>query len=216
LKLIFIYGPPSVGKLSVAKELARLTGFKLFHNHVSIEFVKSIFEFGSPAFWRLGDKYRREMLEEAAKAGISTIFTLVYARGVDDAFVKDILRRVQRHDGKVCFVRLHCDPEILIRRVRNRSRRNYSKVRSKSALAHMFKTYKMTEAVPFVKSLSIDTGVKTPIQAARLISRFYKLPKKRSQKQVIPIGDFRKKSRRGITCNMEQRSSPLACLLLSS
>ena len=34
MKLVFIYGPPAVGKLTVAKELAALTGFKVFHNQV--------------------------------------------------------------------------------------------------------------------------------------------------------------------------------------
>jgi len=41
---------PASGKLTVATELAKLTRFKLFHNHVSIQFVKSIFEFGTKPF----------------------------------------------------------------------------------------------------------------------------------------------------------------------
>src|SRR5207249_6103945 len=51
MRLVFIYGPPASGKLTVATELAKLTGFKLFHNHVSIQFVQSIFEFGTKTFW---------------------------------------------------------------------------------------------------------------------------------------------------------------------
>jgi tRNA uridine 5-carbamoylmethylation protein Kti12 len=77
MRLIFIYGPPASGKLTVATELVKLTGFKLFHNHVSIQFVQSIFEFGTKTFWRLTSKYRLEMLEEASKAGVNVIFTFV-------------------------------------------------------------------------------------------------------------------------------------------
>jgi tRNA uridine 5-carbamoylmethylation protein Kti12 len=69
MRLIFIYGPPAVGKLTVTTELAKVTGFKLFHNHVSIQFVQSIFEFGTRQFWKLTDKFRLSIFEEAAKEG---------------------------------------------------------------------------------------------------------------------------------------------------
>src|SRR6266700_3423248 len=106
MKLVFIYGPPASGKLTVARELSKLTGFKLFDNHVSIRFVESLFDFGTRPFLRLTGKYRMEMIETAAKEGIDTIFTFVYGKTVDDPFVREIKRKVSRHGGKVCFVRL--------------------------------------------------------------------------------------------------------------
>ena len=59
-KLVFTYGPPAVGKLTVAAELARIMGFKLYRNHVSVDAVKLVFEFVTPTFRRLVDKHRRE------------------------------------------------------------------------------------------------------------------------------------------------------------
>jgi tRNA uridine 5-carbamoylmethylation protein Kti12 len=53
MELIIIHGPPAAGKLTVANEVAKLTGFKVFHNHLSIDCVKPVFEFGSEAFWRI-------------------------------------------------------------------------------------------------------------------------------------------------------------------
>jgi tRNA uridine 5-carbamoylmethylation protein Kti12 len=100
MKLVFIYGPPASGKLTVAKELAKLTGFKLFHNHVSMQFVESLFEFGTRPFSRLTDKYRTEMLEEAAKQKVDTIFTFVYGKTTDDPFVRKIMRKVNLHGGQ--------------------------------------------------------------------------------------------------------------------
>lgn len=178
MKLVFIYGPPAVGKLSVATELAKLTGFKLYHNHVSVEFVKSIFQFGTPTFWRLVDKFRREMLEEAAKEGIDVIFTFVYGRGVDDEFVRDVRRRVESHDGKVCFVRLYCDRDELLRRVGAGSRKKFGKLTTKSGLIRMFRKFDLAAEVPAAKSLSVDTTNRSPRQAAKEISLYYKLPSK--------------------------------------
>lgn len=78
MNLIFIYGAPAVGKLTVAKELAEKTGYKLFHNHLTVDLVRSFFEYGSEQAARLSEKFRLEMFEEAAKAKLpGIIFTYV-------------------------------------------------------------------------------------------------------------------------------------------
>src|SRR2546422_11399748 len=129
MKLVFIYGPPASGKLTVGTELAKLTGFKLFHNHVSIQFVQSIFEFGTKTFWRLTGKYRMEMLEAAAKEGIDTIFTFVYSKDdEDDQFVKHVVQHVRSRGGQVLFVRLYCEREELVKRVKRSQRKRMGKV----------------------------------------------------------------------------------------
>ena len=43
--LVIIFGPPAVGKMTVGSELAKLTGLKLFHNHMTIEPLLELFEF---------------------------------------------------------------------------------------------------------------------------------------------------------------------------
>src|SRR2546427_8783236 len=135
MRLVFIYGPPASGKLTVAAELAELTGFKLFHNHVSIQFVQSIFEFGTKTFWRLIGKYRLEMIEQAAKDGIDTIFTFVYSKGEDDRFVGDVLKSVRSHRGRVCFVRIYCEREELVKRVKTSRRKSMGKVSTEKMLS---------------------------------------------------------------------------------
>lgn len=67
MKLIILYGPPGVGKLTVAKELAKLTGYKVFHNHLTIEPLAALFEWGSAPYNRLIHKFRSELLEAAAR-----------------------------------------------------------------------------------------------------------------------------------------------------
>jgi ATP-dependent Lon protease len=46
--LLFVLGPPAVGKMTVGNAIAEITGLKLFHNHLTIEPVLRLFEFGSP------------------------------------------------------------------------------------------------------------------------------------------------------------------------
>jgi AAA domain len=175
MKLVFIYGPPASGKLTVARELAKLTGFRVFHNHVSIEFVQSLFEFGTKPFLRLTDKYRTEMIEEAAKEGVNTIFTFVYGKPEDDPFVRKIIRKVNGHGGEVCFVRLHCDRDELERRVDNKARSSLGKITTKKLLNYVFKKFDLDSAVPFQPSLMIDTGTRSPRKAARTIAQHYSL-----------------------------------------
>jgi shikimate kinase len=39
MNFILITGPQAVGKMTVGQELEKITGLKLFHNHMSIELV---------------------------------------------------------------------------------------------------------------------------------------------------------------------------------
>src|SRR6478609_6185984 len=105
MNLIFLYGPPATGKLTVAQELVKLTGYKLLHNHLTVDLVSAFFDFESEQAQRLSSKFRLEMLEEAAKTNIpGIIFTYVYAKDLDDQFVKSVIDSITPFDGKVLFV----------------------------------------------------------------------------------------------------------------
>lgn len=176
MKLIFIYGPPAAGKLTVAKELARATGFKLFHNHLSVDLLAPVFEFGSRPFFRLIDKFRLEIIEEAAKEKISgLIFTFCYAPGIDDAFVESVVQAVERHYGQVCFVQLYCDRALLEQRVTDRSRGSHGKLNDVEALREFLDRYDMFSVVAKYESLSIDNSALTPPDVARKITARYEL-----------------------------------------
>jgi tRNA uridine 5-carbamoylmethylation protein Kti12 len=180
VKLIFIYGPPAVGKLTVAKQLAKLTGFRLYHNHVSVDFVKSVFDFGTPAFWRMVDRVRRDVIEEAAKEGVDIIFTFVYAKGSDDEFVRDVAARVESNGGTFCPVRLYCNHEELLRRVPAASRKKIGKLVTKAGLIRMFQKFDMDSNVTVGNSLVLDTGRMPPKQAAKAVVRHYGLERTRT------------------------------------
>jgi AAA domain len=176
VKLVFIYGPPAVGKLTVATELARLTRFRLFDNHVSIDFVKSVFEFGTRRYWRLIDKFRLSMFKEAAKDGIDTIFTFAYDKSVDNLFVAKTIQTIRKEGGVVCFVRLFCDEKELTRRVNSKSRREMGKISTKNLLTRVLKKHGLVDEMPFQTSLSIDTTHLPAKKSAQMIVRHYRLP----------------------------------------
>src|SRR5207237_6995135 len=160
---------------TVATELVKLTGFKLFDNHVSIDFVKSVFEFGTRRYWKLIEKYRLSMFNEAAKHGINTIFTFVYDKASDDPFVKKTIQTISREGGSVCFVRLFCDEEELARRVKGKGRREAGKVSTKRLLVSVFERNGLGSEILFETGFRIDTTPILPTKYAEVIARHYKL-----------------------------------------
>jgi shikimate kinase len=50
-RLVFLYGPPAVGKLTVARAMAVRERFRILHNHLTIDPVTEILQFGTDAFW---------------------------------------------------------------------------------------------------------------------------------------------------------------------
>ena len=78
--LLFLTGPPAVGKMAVGHEIAERTGMRLFHNHMAIDPVLRFFAFGTPPFKRLVDGFRTGVFEEVAASDLpGLIFTFVWA-----------------------------------------------------------------------------------------------------------------------------------------
>jgi len=123
--LIFIVGPPAVGKMAVGHELAQRTGLKLFHNHHTIDLALRFFPFGTPPFQRLVGEFRRRIFEEVAASDLpGLIFTYVWAfdHQSDDDTVAEYASIFAARGGRVFYVELECD-------LRERLRRNESAFR---------------------------------------------------------------------------------------
>lgn len=108
MRLVVIIGAPAVGKATVGKALAERYGFRLFHNHVSIDAVASVFDLGTPAFGRLVGAFRQHVVEEAAAGGVDLIFTYVWAFSEPDdgAPIRGYRETVLHAGGAVYFVEL--------------------------------------------------------------------------------------------------------------
>ena len=177
MKLLFLYGPPATGKLTVARELAERTGFKLFDNHASINAVLPFFAFGTPSFNRVVGTFRKQVIEEAAKTGLDLIFTLVYAMPHDDEHVAELTRLVEDNGGEVMFVRLWCSEEELRRRIQTPARASQHKLTSVEVLEDLLKKYDLFSAIPNRESLVVDTTQLAPDAVAERILEHYSLHK---------------------------------------
>lgn len=170
MKLIFLYGPPAVGKLTVAQELARITGYKVFHNHLTVDLVTSLFPFGSEPFVKLREEIWLAVLAEAAEQDLSLIFTFNPERSVRSQFVQNAIDTIESKGGQLVFIELTCDAAELERRLEQPSRKQFGKLAS----VEQYRSLQEAGAFEFdrlPKDLSLDTSP-PPVETARLISEF--------------------------------------------
>jgi hypothetical protein len=93
MNLVLLHGPPAVGKLTVARELARLTGWRLFHNHLAVDFALALHDFGTPGFVALREKLWRDGFAAAVSAGLpGLIFTFNPENSVSQTFIDGLVR----------------------------------------------------------------------------------------------------------------------------
>jgi chloramphenicol 3-O-phosphotransferase len=171
MKLVFLHGAPAVGKLTVARELAGLTGFRLFHNHLTVDLASSLFPFGSEPFILLREQIWLAAFAEAARNDVSLIFTFNPERTVRERFVQDTIAAVEAAGDKVVFVELRCAEDELERRLADASRKEFGKLAS----VEQYRSLKDAGAFHFPKlpdGLSLDTTNQTPADSARLISEY--------------------------------------------
>jgi hypothetical protein len=161
---------PGVGKLTVARELSRLTGYKLFHNHLTVNLVESVFEFGTQAFAELRESIWLSVFEKAMGSGLpGLIFTFAFEPTVTGRFVPATVEMIESRDGNVFFVELRCDPDILEKRLTDPSRTAYRKLTSVSKFREL-KAQGALETPPLPRrNLVVDITELSPEKAARRI-----------------------------------------------
>jgi len=173
--LVFIYGPAAAGKLTVAREVGKLTGWPVFHNHLVVDAVSTVFGFGTESFVRLRHEMWMAVFEEAAKIGRSLIFTFAPEKSVPPDFPDEVIAVIGKYGGRVLFVQLECPLEELENRMENASRAEFRKLRS----VELWRTLRAEGSQEFPplpdSGLTIDTSQVQPSDAAKRIVEFYDL-----------------------------------------
>ena len=185
--LVVIFGPPAVGKLTVGFELARLTGLRLFHNHMTIDLVLPFFEFGSQPFGRLAEDFRRRIFQEVAESNLpGLIFTYVWAldQAGDKKFIDGLSQFFLDKQGAVCFAELEADLDERLRRnetefrlAQKESKRDIEQ--SRKNLLRDEERYRMNSKGDFFypdTHLKLDNAQLSAVDAARKIAAHFRLP----------------------------------------
>ena len=173
MKVIFLYGPPASGKLTIAKKLAEKTGISLFHNHLTFDLAEVLYEPFTQPFYDYCADLRLDVFGDAKLAHQDLIFTFFYISPDDDNLVNQIIHIAGEDNVK--FVKIEASSDTLLNRVENKDRAKYSKINSKSVLTRYLKENNWSESIEKTDSLIISTDNLTPDDAVQKIIEEYDL-----------------------------------------
>jgi hypothetical protein len=188
--LIVIFGPPASGKAAIGSELARLTGFRFFHNHMTAEPVAALFGWGAPLGGEIKAELRLWLLSKAIEFADQSniIFTFVWALQLssDDNLIAQLGQIFGRSGGKVHFVELLASLEV--RKARDGTSRRLNLKPSKRNIERSISfqpeiegKFNLNSCGEFAYSkehLVIDTEKQNETEAAQLICKHFGFNKK--------------------------------------
>ncbi len=167
MKLVILYGPPAVGKLSVSEALAAETGFRVLHNHLFIDLAEAVYGERTQAMAAFTRQLRELSLGAAREARVlGIILTYVYARD-RDAYILGLCERVEAAGDEVCLVQLTASLATLEARVTEPSRRAFGKLMTVEGLHETLGRLNEPHATfEEREGLRIVTDDKTPAEVA--------------------------------------------------
>jgi hypothetical protein len=167
MRLLLIIGPPAVGKMTVGREIAAQSDFRLFHNHHTIEPLVEVFGYGTAPFNVLNIEFRRRVIEEAVRNNLDLIFTFVWdlRDPADTAYVEQLVAPVEEAGGEISVLELTADLET--RLLRNQGETRLAAKPSKRNLEWSDANVRSLEA----HQLNTDPTNSTPTPADEFLTR---------------------------------------------
>jgi hypothetical protein len=170
MKLLVLHGPPAAGKLTIAREVAALTGWRLFHNHLTVNLALAVYDFGTPGFVALREQiwltvFRRALADRLP----GVIFTFNPENSVPQKFIDDLFAEIAAAGGEVIPVELTATEAELERRMATSSRVENGKLTDLTLYRELRAAGTFLTPVIHHSRLSLDTGQLSPTSAARQI-----------------------------------------------
>ena len=168
--VLFLHGPAAAGKHTIGSIVSERTGLPFFHNHLTVDLIKTLFDFGTEPFAELRETIWRAAFEAASREGKSFVFTFNPENSVDPHLLTDLDNIVQAHGGKVHYVELLCSDDEVVKRIDNASRHQFGKLTD----ANIYLQFRESGGFDFPPlpepMLTIDTERMAPDEAAAAIA----------------------------------------------
>lgn len=173
MRLVFLHGVAASGKLTTALALQELVGYPVFHNHLVVDALTTVFPFGTEPFIRLREQFWLQVFSDAARIDRSLIFTFTPESTVQAGFHDRARAAVESNGGRVAFVRLAVSPREQEQRIGAESRRAFHKLTDVNVLRRLRSYEEAVEQPPV--DIEIDTDTSDPLQTAALIVERFRL-----------------------------------------
>lgn len=125
MRVILLFGPQAVGKMSIGEKVSEEIGLPLLHNHVTLDAIWPYIGWNERTF-ELSDQLRLDMFEyiSADEEHQGLVFTFVWAfdRKEDWAFVEKIQKIFSDEHQEIYFIELEAHLEERLRRNKTENR----------------------------------------------------------------------------------------------
>ena len=181
MKLLFLIGNSAVGKMTVGQELAKITPFRLFHNHMMIEPVLEVFgQFRGDIIQKL----RHVIFEEFAKTdNYGMIFTFMWAFDMpsDWEYLERVKKIFNLPEEDVYYVELIAPQEVRLQRncTENRLKNKASKRDIDASNARLirddqnYRCESLPGEITFPNYLRLETADLSAADAAAKIKEYF-------------------------------------------
>lgn len=186
MKLVIIFGPHAVGKMTVGQELAKQTGLRLFRNHMTIDIVSDLFENLPAERKRLTELFRHEIFDAFSKSDeYGMIFTYMWALDsqADWDYVNALEKLYTERGAQVYYAELEAPFDMRIERNKTENRllnkptkRNIEK--SENLFRRLESKYRLNSFDGEIKKenyIKINNADMPPEEAARRIKEAFSL-----------------------------------------
>ena len=183
MKLLLLVGNGAVGKMTVGQELAKQTGLRLFHNHMTIEPVLEIFgQFHTEAILQMREIIFREFAKTDNYGMIHTVMWAFDCKE-DWDYIRHVVDIFQASGGEIYCVELVAPQKIRLERNATPNRLSHKPSKRDIAASnqriismdtqHRFES--LPGEIPFDNYIRIDNSCLEPSAVAAMIKERFSL-----------------------------------------